>query len=155
MAAGEKGCHVPEGLDVGPLWAVLCFVKDTDIQAVRMCKMQSTPHFSGSLFPSIRRLRQHHMANLIKGNQSHILWPPLHLQSWSLFMCGYPRCCGTPTSDTVWGTWLLSGNWLIPAAWGPNTLPETSEVPLQILATGVQAFIFPWQIHWSSVPFTP
>lgn len=131
-------------------WGCALLCKGHRHQVIQISEMQSTSHFSGSLFPSSRRLRQHHMANFIKGTQSHVLFTTVALVElvpgyvwWSEVLC-HPHIrhgCYQVTGSHHQQWWL-------------NTLPETLEVPLQMLATRVQAFIFPWQIYWNSVPFT-
>lgn len=95
------------------------------------------------------------MANFTKGNQSHILFTTTALAE---LVPGY-----VSLSEVLWHPHIRHsvGELVVNEVTGSchqqgclNTLPETSELPLQMLATRVQAFIFPWQIHWSSVPST-
>lgn len=106
---------------------------------------------SGSTMQLICWFIYHHIYGEIKAASFS---PLLHLQSWSPATCGYLRCCGVP--HQTWcgraGCCQITDScrqqrWV-------NALPQTLEMPLQILAIRAQAFIFPWQIRWSSVPFT-
>lgn len=94
-------------------------------QAIQISKTQSTPHFSGPLFPSSRRLRQHSMANFIKGNQSHVLFTTSALAEvvpdyvWA----------SVPVPHQAWGSYQLTGSGH--QQWWLNTLPETSNIGYQ------------------------